>query len=86
MNDLLAGTDKQLHFVISLLVEIIFSVVIFNLSEKNKACDAILGSLGIAFMFGVQVKTVEKNGYENTNIVHKEPAFIPMDKAMEYLG
>lgn len=36
-------------------------------------------------VFGVQIKTKERNGYENTNIVTSQKAFISMEDAQQYL-
>lgn len=36
-------------------------------------------------VFGVQIKTKERNGYENTNVVGSQKAFISMEDAQQYL-
>ncbi len=81
------------EFGVANLIRLVLGAV--GVAFKDKRAIAEVGQSVLALLdqlisgkvlFGVQVKTVEKNGYENTNVVHKEPAFIPMDKAMEYLG
>lgn len=80
-------------FGIANLIKLILGVV--GVSFRDKEAQKQVGGAPIALIdqliagkviFGVQVKTVERGGYENCNIQTKEQAFISMDKAVEYVG
>ena len=67
---------------------------ILGVKYSDKAAIKEIGQSPMALMeelkanrvaFGFAVKTVERGGYENCNIVTKEANFIPMDKAEAYL-
>lgn len=75
------------------LIKMILGAV--GVSFKDKQAIAEVGQSVLSLLdqliagkvlFGVQIKTTERNGYENTGIVHKETSFIPVDKATEYFG
>ena len=97
-----AGLTNRIHieryntlneFNVANLIKMILGAV--GVSFKDKRAIAEVGQSVISLLdqliagkvlFGVQIKTTERNGYENTGIVHKEQAFIPVDKATDYLG
>ena len=62
--------------------------------RDKKAIGEVAQSLGALLeqlkqgkvAFGVQIKTVERNGYENTGIVYKEKSFINMTTVAEMIS
>ena len=74
------------------IIKLVLGVV--GVSFKDKEAIKQVGSSVFALLnqlisekviFGAQVKTVERGGYENCNIVLKEKSFIAMDAAAELL-
>lgn len=75
------------------LIKLLLGIV--GVSYKDKKAIAELNQSPIALLnelvqhkvaFGATVKTVEKNGYENCNIVLKEKNFVDMNRAVEFIN
>ena len=82
------------EYGIANLIRMVLGAVGVSWRDKKAIAEVGQSVLGILdqliagkVLFGAQIKTTEgKNGGEFTNLVYKEPSFISMDKAGDYLG